>query len=114
MPREVNIDSKNLKQVRLQVHLKLVKKSKWLTNTAFDNFQHTVENGNRESIRKINDMLDGLGQQQGEKKITIKQFNEIQKQKGVIVEVQNLERPKTSAYFKLKGKVKDYDEGFSC
>ena len=62
MPREVNIDSKNLKQVRLQVHLKLVKKSKWVTNTAFDSFQHTVENGNRESIRKINDMLDGLGQ----------------------------------------------------
>ena len=81
MPREVNIDSKNLKQVRLQVHLKIVKKSKWLTNTAFDSFQHTLENGNRESIRKINDMLDGLGQQQGEKKITIKQFNEIQNKK---------------------------------
>ena len=58
-------------------------------------------------------MLDGLGQQQGEKKITIKQFNEIQKQKGVIVQVDNLERPKTTAYLKLKSQVKYYEEGFS-
>ena len=113
MPKEVNIDSKNLKSVRLQVGVKLVKKSNLLTNTAFESFQHTVENGNRESIRKINDMLDGLSSTTQAKKMTIKGFNEIQKQKGVIVEVKNLERPKTSAYFKLKGQIKDYDEGFS-
>ena len=101
MPREVNIDSKNLKSVRLQVGVKLVKKSNLLTNTAFESFQHTVENGNRESIRKVNDMLDGLGQTAQAKKMTIKGFNEIQKQKGVIVEVKNLEKPKTSAYFKF-------------
>ena len=77
MPREVNIDSKNLKSVRLQVGVKLVKKSNLLTNTAFESFQHTVENGNRESIRKINDMLDGLGQTAQAKKMTIKGFKDI-------------------------------------
>ena len=99
--------------MRLQVGVKLVKKSNLLTNTAFESFQHTVENGNRESIRKINDMLDGLGHTAQAKKMTINEFNEIQKQKGVIVEVKNLDKPKTTAYFKLKGQIKDYEEAFS-
>jgi hypothetical protein len=54
-----------------------------------------------------------LGDQAGKKKITIKQFKEFNQQKGITVLVDNLDRPKTSAYFKLKGQIKDYDEGFS-
>ena len=107
------MESKNLKTVRKNVGMKLINKSNRITSAAFDSFQHTIENGNRSSIRKINDMLDSLGDQAGKKKITIKQFKEFNQQKGITVLVDNLDRPKTSAYFKLKGQIKDYDEGFS-
>jgi hypothetical protein len=108
----VNMESKNLKTVRKNVGMKLINKSNRITSAAFDSFQHTIENGNRSSIRKINDMLDSLGDQASNKKITIKQFKEFNQQKGITVLVDNLDRPKTSAYFKLKGQIKDYDEGF--
>ena len=64
----VNMESKNLKTVRKNVGMKLINKSNRITSAAFDSFQHTIENGNRSSIRKINDMLDSLGDQAGKKK----------------------------------------------
>ena len=87
------MESKNLKTVRKHVGIKLTSKSKLIASAAFDSFQHTIEHGNRSSIRQINDLLDSLGNSQGMKKVTIQQFKEFNKQRGLVVRVDNLDRP---------------------
>ena len=68
---KVNMESKNLKIVRKNVGLKLQQKSSWINKASLDAFENTINNGNRESIRPINDLLDGLQGKPVGKKVSI-------------------------------------------
>ena len=107
-----NIQGKSLKAVRKTVGTHLLAKKQWITSSAYSNFETIVEHGQRSSLKLLNNMLDTLKGQPSGTKLPTNSLKDFGNQKGLTVVVDNLERPRTTAYFKLRGKVAVYDEAF--
>ena len=110
---KVNMDSKNLKTVRKNVGLKLKQKANWINQASFDAFDNIITSGNRESIRPINDLLDGLQGKPVGKKVSIATLKDFKQQKGMKVIEKNLGGARTTVYFHLPKKTNIYNEAFS-
>ena len=98
---KVNLDSNNLKIVRKNVGLKLKQKANWINQASFDAFDNIITSGNRESIRPINDLLDGLQGKPVGKKVSIATLKDFKQQKGMKVIEKNLGGARTTVYFHL-------------
>ena len=92
--------------------MKLQQKSSWINKASLDAFENTINNGNRESIRPINDLLDTLHGKPTGKKVSFASLKDFRQQKNITVRVTNFDKARTTAYFELRGKPKIYEEGY--
>ena len=109
---KTKIVGKSLKVVRKTVGTHLQSKKQWMTTSAYSNFETIVEHGQRSSLKLLNNLLDTLKGQPSGTKLTANSLKDFGNQKGLTIIVENLERPRTTVYFKLRGKVAVFDEAF--
>ena len=105
---KTKIVGKSLKAVRKTVGTHLQSKKQWMTTSAYSNFETIVEHGQK----LLNNLLDTLKGQPSGTKLTANSLKDFGNQKGLTIIVENLERPRTTVYFKLRGKVAVFDEAF--
>ena len=110
---KVNMDSNTFKDSKKNVGLKLKQKANWINQASFDAFDNIITSGNRESIRPINDLLDGLQGKPVGKKVSIATLEDFKQQKGMKVIEKNLGGAMTTVYFHLPKKTNIYNEAFS-